>query len=550
MSHEPRTGFRGPRLWAVVALLAAIVGLLVGAITPVHPHVPSPSDETPRHLPEYGLGDGTIGGPLRAKAHAGAALETSPKPAEPDADHAAEADHARPEIPLWMLAPFAALLLSIALLPFLARSFWNEHYPAVAFALGAFVLGVYLAAFGAYGRHEMLHSGLEYLQFMGLVGGLFVATGGIVVRVNARGAPAINAGLLLFGAAIANLIGTAGASILLIRPFMRINRGRLRPLHIIFFIFIVSNCGGSLTPIGDPPLYLGFLKGVPFLWTLEHLWQEWLLCVGALIAVFVAVDLLFERADELRAARDPDYAERLRANSPAEGPRFAIEGLVGMVCLALIVGAVFIDPVLHSAGINTGGVPIAPLVQIALAVVAYKGARPEHHAHNEFNFHPVAEVGYLFAGIFFTMAPALGYLAIHGPSLGLRTPTHFYFATGSLSAVLDNAPTYLNFLQTGLASEGYPLTPEGIHAFASGAVVVQHGEVEAVVPGSLVLAAISLGAVFFGAATYIGNAPNFMVKAIAEAEGVRMPGFLGYLRYSVLILVPVLALIWAVFLRI
>lgn len=551
MSHEPTSGFRGPRLWLIVAFIAAGIGSLVGALVPARPYSPPPGLETPRHL-EPGTFD-QADPPRRAKAHSAAAVEAGDAIEAGDADDAAHAPnqshHTRPDIPAWLLAPFVALLASIALLPFLVPRFWNAHYPAVAFGLASFVIAYYLVAFGAYGRHEMLHSGLEYFQFIGLVGALFVATGGIVLRVNKRGAPVVNTALLLTGALLANVIGTAGASILLIRPFMQINKGRLRPLHIVFFIFIVSNCGGALTPIGDPPLYLGFLKGVPFFWTLENLWQEWSVCVGSLLAAFLAVDLLFERADLARAAREPEYAQRLASFAPENGPLVSVRGAVGIVCLALIVLAVFIDPILKDAGVDTHGVPAAPFVQLAIAFVAFKGAKPEFHAANEFNFHPVQEVAYLFAGIFFTMAPALGYLAIHGHAIGLQTPTHYYFATGALSAVLDNAPTYLNFLQTALSSEGYPLSPEGINAFLSGAVVVDRNGVEIVVPGALVLASISLGAVFFGAATYIGNAPNFMVKAIAEADGVRMPGFLGYIAYSVGILLPILFVVWLVFLR-
>ncbi len=543
MSHAPTPGIRGPKLWVIVAVIAAAVGATIGAVTPVAHYTPDPAAETPAHIEDT---DAPVLPPIS---------EAQPSP---DQEHASDGGHdetashgddahAQPDIPIWLLGPFAFLLLSIALMPFLLRKFWNAHYPAVAFGSGAFVLGFYLAAYGEYGRHHMLHAGLEFFQFIGLVGALFVATGGIVLRINARGAPAANTALLLIGAVLANFIGTAGASILLIRPFMNINQGRLRPLHVVFFIFIVSNCGGSLTPIGDPPLYLGFLKGVPFFWTLQHLWQEWIVCIGLLIFVFFIIDSVFSRADAARAAREPVFAERLQFQTAPGAPAVFIRGSVGMICLALIVLAVFIDPALRNAGFDTHGVPIAPIVQVVLAVIAYKATRPEYHAENQFNFHPVQEVGYLFAGIFFTMAPALGYLAIHGPSLGLQTPTHYYFATGSLSAILDNAPTYLNFLQTGLASEGYALSPEGIKAFIDGSVVFEHQGAPVVVQGSLVLAAISLGAVFFGAATYIGNAPNFMVKAIAEANGVRMPGFLGYLRYSLLILVPILIVVWLVF---
>lgn len=544
MSHERTSGFQGPRLWVIVAIIAAAIGALVGAVTPVHPYTPGPESATPRHIAPESLREADA--PRRVPAHSAAALDARNR----NDDHAQSGSHhAPPDIPAWLIAPFVALLASIALLPFLASRFWNTHYPAVAFALGAFVLAFYLAAFGEYGREQMLHSGFEYFQFIGLVGSLFVATGGIVFRVHRRGSPVVNAAVLLAGAMLANVIGTAGASILLIRPFMQINKGRLRPLHIVFFIFIVSNCGGALTPIGDPPLYLGFLKGIPFFWTLAHLWQEWLVCIGLLLAAFLAVDLLFERADIARAAREPDYAQRLASFTPTPGPIASIRGAVGIACLVLIVLAVFIDPLLANARVDTHGIPVAPIVQLVIAFIAYKGAKPEYHAANEFNFHPVQEVAYLFAGIFLTMAPALGYLAINGPMIGLQIPSHYYFATGALSAVLDNAPTYLNFLQAALATEGYPLALDGIREFIAGAVVIERDGVEVVVPGALVLAGISLGAVFFGAATYIGNAPNFMVKAIAEADGVRMPGFLGYLRYSVTILLPILVVVWLVFLR-
>lgn len=566
MEHAPTSHFRGPKLWAVVALLSAALGALIGSLVHIERYTPDPSVHTPRHVdpahPESGApgapaepGDSDIvPSPPRPKAHPGDAVDAEESDAttleEQEAEHApTEAHHDRPNIPLWLLAPFGALLVGIAVLPFATPNLWEHHYPAYALGLGALVLGFYLASFGAYGRHEMLHAALEYLQFIGLVGSLFVATGGISLRVNTRGAPLANTALLATGAVISNLIGTAGASILLIRPFMRINKGRLRPVHVVFFIFIVSNCGGSLTPIGDPPLYLGFLKGVPFFWTLTHLWREWLVCVGLLLVAFFIADVIFSRADAARAARDPVFADRLVFAPEPGRPLVALRGAVGIVALALIVGAVFIDPLLRQAGVDTHGVPIAPLVQIALAVLAYKGAPRAIHDENHFSFHPVQEVAYLFAGIFLTMAPALGYLAIHGPSLGLQTPTHFYFATGALSAVLDNAPTYLNFLQTALASEGYALTPEGIHEFLGGAVVLTIGGQDVLVPGPLILASVSLGAVFFGAGTYIGNAPNFMVKAIAEADGVRMPSFLGYLRYTAGILLPVLVLIWLLFFR-
>jgi Na+/H+ antiporter NhaD/arsenite permease-like protein len=331
-----------------------------------------------------------------------------------------------------------------------------------------------------------------------------------------------NVVLLGLGAVIANVVGTTGASMLLIKPFMRLNEGRLRAIHVVMFIFIISNCGGALTPIGDPPLYLGYLKGVPFFWTAIHLWPMWATCIAALLATFFVMDVLVER--------------QRGAVAPAAGRGYGVRvrGATGIMALALIIGAVFIDPLL-AGRVDTGGVPVGPLVQIVVAAGAYFLAPRANLESNEFNFAPVEEVGLLFVGIFATMAPALGYLAAHGASLGIDTPTEFYFATGSLSAVLDNAPTYATFLQIAFGRE--EMTIETLRVF-----VASH-------PGAGLLRAVSLGAVFFGAFTYIGNGPNFMVKAIAERSGVRMPSFFGYFVRAVLFLSPALLLVWAIFIR-
>jgi Na+/H+ antiporter NhaD/arsenite permease-like protein len=430
----------------------------------------------------------------------------------------------QPEIPLWLVAPFAGLLLSIAVMPFLAGKWWHRHYPDVSLFLGAMVSAYFIGAFGvpgfkgsqSYGTYTMLHAGIEYYSFIALVGGLFLASGGIVVEVKGRGRPVVNTALLALGAVVANAVGTTGASVLLIRPFMRINAGRLTPMHVVFFIFIVSNCGGSLTAIGDPPLYLGYLKGVPFFWTVEHLWRDWLMVVGLLLAAFFAFDSRVSA----------------RATGPDEPIGLRIRGTAGIIGMALLIAGVFIDPLLKTT--PAAGYPVGATFQIIVALVTYKMSSAANRAANGFTLEPIKEVGLLFAGIFATMAPALGYLATHGSSLGLSTPTAFYFGTGSLSAVLDNAPTYLNFLQIAIGQE---ITPAVIKDYLS------------TTNGDLTLHAISTAAVFFGAMTYIGNGPNFMVKAIAESSGVRMPSFFGYLGRALLVLLPILVLHWFVFIR-
>jgi Na+/H+ antiporter NhaD/arsenite permease-like protein len=439
-----------------------------------------------------------------------------------------------PEIPLWLVGPFAALLLSIAMMPFVAPKWWHRHYPDVALFLGAAVTAYFVAAFGtpgfkgnaSFGTYTMLHSGIEFYSFIALVGGLYLASGGIVVDVKGRGRPLTNVVLLAGGAAMANLVGTTGASVLLVRPFMRMNTGRLTPMHVVFFIFIVSNCGGSLTPIGDPPLYLGYLKGVPFFWTVEHFWQDWILVVGCLLGAFFAYDTWIGRKHVQHGVHPAP------SGSQNEPFGLRIRGTAGIVGMVLLVLGVFIDPMLKPTA--AAGYPVGATFQIIVALVTYRISSEENRAANGFTFEPIKEVGLLFAGIFATMAPALAYLATHGASLGLKSPTAFYIGTGGLSAVLDNAPTYLNFLQIAVGQE---INAKSLAEFLRTA------------NGTATLHAISTAAVFFGAMTYIGNGPNFMVKAIAESSGVRMPSFFGYLGRALMVLLPILVLHWAVFIR-
>ena len=433
-----------------------------------------------------------------------------------------------PQVPLILVTPFALLLVLIAAMPLINGRLWHAFFPDVAFFLGSIVSAYYLIGYGVHGREQLLHAAREYYSFISLVGGLYVVSGGILTDIRGQGRPWSNTLILLIGAVLANVVGTTGASVLLIRPFIRFNRGRLRPMHVVFFIFIVSNCGGCLTPIGDPPLYLGYLKGVPFAWTLTHLPLSWIITVGPLLALFFAMDSYFERTHNRWNVQHTDAPEPQLHRRPRGRP-FTLQGRTAMVCLVLIVLGVFIDPLLRRAG-WTGHFPVGATFQIIVAAAAYFASDRELYLANEFSFFPVKEVGLLFLGIFATMVPALAYLAAHGPALNVRTPTQFYFLAGLLSAVLDNAPTYMNFLQ--LAVGDAELTRETIEAR------LLTGD------GARLLAAISTGAVFFGAMTYIGNGPNFMVRAIAESAGVKMPSFMGYLMRAGAILLPILVLHW------
>ncbi|MDX2131528.1 MAG: sodium:proton antiporter [Planctomycetota bacterium] len=442
-----------------------------------------------------------------------------------------------PIIPLALVAPFALLLLTIAVAPLVDARWWHQHFPDVAFFLGALIATYYLIAFrpaapGApgYGSHAILHAGMEYYSFIALVGGLYVVSGGILIDLRGRAGPMFNVFLLAFGAIVSNAIGTTGASMLLIRPFMRANHGRLTPLHIVMFIFIVSNCGGSLTPIGDPPLYLGYLKGVPFFWTTAALIGDWAFTVGALLTIFFVIDTALERATERARA----LAHLAPLEPAAFFPKPRIRGTTGLICLGLMIAGVFIDPALHAFAPHLPQLPFGATFQILVAATAYVLTPKETLKANEFSFFPVKEVGILFLGIFLTMIPALGYLAANGSSLGIDSPTAFYFGTGALSAVLDNAPTYLNFLQVAVPGE---LTPDAVRTLLQS-------------PGGRAnVIAISTGAVFFGAMTYIGNGPNFMVRTIAESAGVKMPSFFGYLFRAIALLLPVLVVHWVIFIR-
>ncbi len=410
----------------------------------------------------------------------------------------------------WMILPFALLLLGIAIAPFVNRRWWEHNYPLVSFGLGLLVC-LYYFFFLDYRR--ITDTLIDYFSFIVLIGSLFVASGGIYLHTERRATPLVNTVLLALGALISNLLGTTGASMLLIRPFLRINRARIRGYHVAFFIFIVSNIGGALTPIGDPPLFLGYLNGVPFLWTLHRVWPIWLTAMLFVLGVFFLVDT---RSYRKWAQGQPPHIQP---------PSIELRGTHNLFFLLIILAAVFAET------------PVREVIMMAAAAAAYRFASKTALRANEFAWTPIKEVAILFAGIFATMVPALDWLALNADRIGIRTPGQYFWASGMLSSVLDNAPTYLNFLSAAMGLHHLTLgNPEHMKILLD-----QHASF---------LRAISVGAVFFGANTYIGNGPNFMVKSIAEYHGVRCPSFFGYIvRYSVPVLLPVFGLVWFVFFK-
>ncbi len=449
-------------------------------------------------------------------------------------DHGAEEGHAGLKAPVWLVIPFILLLLMIATGPLFYEHFWHKNYPLISVVLAILVVVYYL--FLLENSHSPVHAAAEYIQFISLLASLFIASGGIWINVDKEDTPKVNAGLLLIGAAISNLIGTTGASMLLIRPFIRLNRARIEAYHIIFFIFVISNVGGSLTPIGDPPLFLGFLKGVPFFWTLEHNFLPWIFGIILLTLVFYFID-------KKNYKKSKSYSETAEVSNAV-----TIKGSKNFLWLAVIIIAVFIDPNIFPwvPGIHYDGQKISfirEIIMLTVAYLSYKTANKEALRSNEFSFEPIREVAFIFIGIFGTMMPALelvGNFAQSPTGNELINHNTLYWGTGFLSGFLDNAPTYLNFLAAAMASQGASINQiEEVRNFANGGVYFD---------SVLDLKAISIAAVFFGAMTYIGNGPNFMVKSISEQIGIKMPSFFGYIiRYSLVYLLPLLILTWIIF---
>ncbi|MFO0896318.1 MAG: sodium:proton antiporter [Pirellulales bacterium] len=469
------------------------------------------------------------------------------------AEHAAEptaADHAAPGAPAhghppyWTAIPFVLLLGAIAVFPLIkAIEHWwesNLHRLYVAVGLGVCTLLYYLFLHalpveGHWPAHYVVEPGAglqwsgvrallenallnEYVPFIVLLFSLYTIAGGIRITGDLPAHPSTNAMFLGVGATLASLLGTTGAAMLLVRPLLETNAERKHVKHtVVFFIFMVCNTGGCLLPIGDPPLFLGYLKGVPFLWTL-NLWQPWLFVNGALLVVYYLADrLIFYPREAMRdIRRDETQVRRLRVGGLT---------LNGPLLAAVILAVALLDPSKSIPG--TSWQPwlyLREAVLLALVGASLLFGSPALREANRFTFGAILEVAALFLGIFITMQPVLSILRVEGPRLGIDTAPKFFWTTGSLSSVLDNAPTYLVFFEAASSLEG----PDRV----------------AGVPAAL-LAAVSLGAVFMGAMTYIGNGPNFMVKAIAEQSGIKMPSFFGYIAYSVGLLLPVLALcVW------
>jgi Na+/H+ antiporter NhaD/arsenite permease-like protein len=459
--------------------------------------------------------------------------------------------------------PFVLLLAAIAVAPLWFPDWWGKHFGKVTAGLAAITLIYYVTSLHATVR--VAHTAIEYASFICLIGSLYVISGGIHISIKGEATPGRNVLFLLIGALTANILGTTGASMLLIRPWLRANKYRLTAHHVVFFIFIVSNVGGCLTPVGDPPLFLGYLKGVPFWWVLEKCWPMWATGTLILLAMFYVVDLRnFKRAPT-------PVREKETGNE-----KWKVRGGINLVFLGAVLGSIFIE---HPRFLREG-------IMIAAALGSYFTTKKDVHEANDFSFHPIKEVAILFAGIFSTMMPALDWLQANASQFGSPTPTVFFWGSGTLSSVLDNAPTYLSFLSAALGAfapaeltdavvnyikaHGGDLTfaatmanGEQIKAavlalqanfpaeFAKQAITSDQAGIAVMLSQPLFikcLMAISVGSVFFGANTYIGNGPNFMVKAIAEQQKAHMPSFFGYvIRFTIPFMIPMLLIVWLLF---
>ncbi|WP_341905438.1 sodium:proton antiporter [Polaromonas sp. YR568] len=436
--------------------------------------------------------------------------------------------------PMWGI-PFAGILLSIALLPLWVPSFWHHHFGKVSAAWALAFLLPFAVVFGpALAGTSLVHAAVaEYIPFIVLLTALYTVSGGIFIRGNLHGSPALNTGILAIGTVLASFMGTTGASMLMIRPLIRANDNRAHKAHVVvFFIFLVSNAGGSLTPLGDPPLFLGFLKGVDFFWTVRHIFPETLFLVGSLLVIFYLLDSWYYRREGVLPV-DPTPDTR----------RFGFDGIANFWLLGAVVGLVLMSgiwksPVVFEVFGTEVGLPglMRDLGLIAVTFISLSITPAKVHSENQFSWGPMQEVAKLFAGIFLTIIPVIAMLkaGVQGPfgavvaavtrPDGQPDPAMYFWATGVLSSFLDNAPTYLVFFNT---AGGDPQTLMTTLAPT--------------------LAAISAGAVFMGANSYIGNAPNLMVKAVAEERGVKMPSFFGYMAWSGAVLIPlfvIMTLIW------
>jgi Na+/H+ antiporter NhaD/arsenite permease-like protein len=472
--------------------------------------------------------------------------------------------------PLLACLPFLLMLLAIAIFPLTAPHWWerNSNKLAVSMLLGIPTV-LFLRLSVEHGAERVAHAASEYVGFMALLGSLYIISGGILLTGKFSGSPRSNTMFLAAGAVLANLIGTTGASMVLIRPMLRANEARRHRIHlVIFFIFLVSNVGGLLTPLGDPPLFLGYLRGVPFEWTFG-LWKEWIVAVLLLLIAFWYLDQQFSGREERKPEpppapkrrSDPKNMELLdhepqvsKLHAPHAGESHRSEPRAGEHHLPTPrrrrsrplqvdgwINVLLLGGVLAAILLLNSNLKITAMAALALASLAFTPAGVR--AQNRFSWDPILEVAIVFAGIFATMVPALMLLEHSAPSLPLREPWHFFWATGILSSFLDNAPTYLSFASAASGLAG--TSPEHLNELIG--AQISYGN--SIISAEALLTAIAVGAVFMGANTYIGNGPNFMVKAIAEQSGIRMPSFVGYMKWSVGILIPLFILITFLFFR-
>jgi len=513
-------------------LILVLLGLIIigwpALATDQHSESTQPAELTENKSNANGGGDGRTG-------HA---TDTAPT-----GEHDTAADqtgHGHLELgtllPLWSCIPFVCMLLSIAFFPLVAPEFWHHHFGKISAFWAALMALPFLFVYRGSALYEILHIILaDYVPFIILLWSLYTVSGGILLRGTLRGAPIVNTGMLIIGTILASWMGTTGAAMLLIRPFLRANSYRKsRTFMVVFFIFLVANIGGSLTPLGDPPLFLGFLHGVSFFWTFNILPHMVLVAVLLLIIYFI-LDTYFYRKE---GATPPDDG----AKEPLK-----LEGTYNFLFLAGIVGSVLMSGIVDWGEINTLGVHRAVQdwardgLLITMGILSLVATPIQLREDNDFTWFPIIEVAYLFVGIFITMIPCLLILQAgsHG-ALGFLVklvvePFHYFWVTGTLSAFLDNAPTYLTFFNTALGSFYAGLT----EAQAVPLLMTEN---------AIYLKAISAGAVFFGACSYIGNAPNFMVRSIAEEAGTPMPSFFGYiLKYTLVFLIPCFVVVTFVF---
>jgi Na+/H+ antiporter NhaD/arsenite permease-like protein len=452
--------------------------------------------------------------------------------------------HLGEQLPLWSCVPFVGILLSIAVVPMIAPVFWHRQFPKIAVAWGLSFAVPFFMVYGEAAGQELLHVMLgEYLPFIILLWGLFTVSGGIYLQGSLVGKPTTNLLILVVGTVLASWMGTTGAAMLLIRPLIRANSDRKYKVHtIVFFIFLVANVGGLLTPLGDPPLFLGFLNGVPFLWTFK-MWDKLLLAIGYLLLFYFVIETYLYK-------REP----RAQLNTDLKSEPLRLQGGLNIVYLAGIVLAVLMSGSLHLGEFSIAGLHITyqsilrDALILLLGLLSLKTTKKEHRKANGFTWFPIREVALLFVGIFLTIVAPLQILqagrtgAAQSIVAAVQSPASYFWISGIMSSFLDNAPTYLAFFNMALGNLG--IASGQVHAILAGQLV--HPQSAQFV---IDLTAISVGSVFFGAITYIGNAPNFMVRSISEEAKIAMPSFFGYMLWSGAILIPLFVLMTFVFFK-